>query len=67
VRPGENVLVRGFGLAFIDLMLLLTEGRGGRFEEQPGGGLRYQPSGAEPVLHVGSRRGCRTREDRIPV
>lgn len=57
VPPGEPVLVRGFGLAFVDLMLLLTEGRGGRFEELPGGGLRYHPSGAEPVLHVGSRRG----------
>jgi uncharacterized NAD(P)/FAD-binding protein YdhS len=57
VRPGETVLVRGFGLAFVDLMLLLTEGRGGRFEERPCGGLRYHPSGAEPVLHVGSRRG----------
>jgi hypothetical protein len=57
VQPGENVLVRGFGLAFVDLMLLLTEGRGGRFEEQPCGGLHYHPSGAEPVLHVGSRRG----------
>jgi uncharacterized NAD(P)/FAD-binding protein YdhS len=57
VRPGETVLVRGFGLAFVDLMLLLTEGRGGRFEELPGGALRYHPSGTEPVLHVGSRRG----------
>jgi hypothetical protein len=57
VRPGETVLVRGFGLAFVDLMLLLTEGRGGRFEELPCGPLRYHPSGAEPVLHVGSRRG----------
>ncbi|HET6502520.1 MAG TPA: FAD/NAD(P)-binding protein [Amycolatopsis sp.] len=57
VPPGEPVLVRGFGLAFVDLMLLLTEGRGGRFTEHPGGGLRYHPSGAEPVLHVGSRRG----------
>jgi len=57
IAPGETVLVRGFGLAFVDLMLLLTEGRGGRFEELPGGGLRYHPSGAEPVLHVGSRRG----------
>lgn len=26
---GEPVIVRGFGLAFIDLMVLLTEGRGG--------------------------------------
>ena len=31
LRPGEPVLVRGFGLAFIDLMVLLGEGRGGRF------------------------------------
>ena len=57
VPAGESVLVRGFGLAFVDLMLLLTEGRGGRFEELPRGGLRYHPSGTEPVLHVGSRRG----------
>ncbi|RSM36412.1 adenylate cyclase [Amycolatopsis balhimycina DSM 5908] len=57
IEPGETVLVRGFGLAFVDLMLLLTEGRGGRFEDLPCGGLRYHPSGAEPVLHVGSRRG----------
>ncbi|MEU8631226.1 FAD/NAD(P)-binding protein [Amycolatopsis sp. NPDC048633] len=57
IAPGETVLVRGFGLAFVDLMLLLTEGRGGRFEELPCGGLRYHPSGTEPVLHVGSRRG----------
>ncbi|MEQ0559311.1 FAD/NAD(P)-binding protein [Amycolatopsis sp. NEAU-NG30] len=57
IAPGETVLVRGFGLAFVDLMLLLTEGRGGRFEELDSGGLRYHPSGAEPVLHVGSRRG----------
>lgn len=57
IGPGETVLVRGFGLAFVDLMLLLTEGRGGRFEEQACGGLKYHPSGAEPVLHIGSRRG----------
>ncbi|WP_405780905.1 FAD/NAD(P)-binding protein [Streptomyces sp. NBC_01378] len=52
LAPGEDVLVRGFGLAFIDLMVLLTEGRGGRYE-----GDTYLPSGREPVLHVGSRRG----------
>ncbi|MFD9892592.1 FAD/NAD(P)-binding protein [Amycolatopsis sp. NPDC059027] len=57
VPAGEPVLVRGFGLAFVDLMLLLTEGRGGRFEKLTCGGLRYHPSGAEPVLYVGSRRG----------
>lgn len=49
---GEPVIVRGFGLAFIDLMVLLTEGRGGRYEN----GV-YVPSGQEPVLYVGSRRG----------
>ncbi|MER5718599.1 FAD/NAD(P)-binding protein [Streptomyces sp. NPDC002132] len=52
LRPGEPVLVRGFGLAFVDLMVLLTEGRGGRYE-----GEAYVPSGREPVLYVGSRRG----------
>ncbi|MFF8728382.1 FAD/NAD(P)-binding protein [Streptomyces sp. NPDC015171] len=50
--PGEPVLVRGFGLAFVDLMVLLTEGRGGRYD-----GDTYVPSGREPVLYVGSRRG----------
>ncbi|MEU5217959.1 FAD/NAD(P)-binding protein [Streptomyces sp. NPDC020807] len=53
---GEPVLVRGFGLAFVDLAVLLTEGRGGRYEER-GGDLVYVPSGREPVLYVGSRRG----------
>jgi hypothetical protein len=57
LRAGESVLVRGFGLAFIDLMVLLGEGRGGRFERLADGSLRYHASGAEPVLHVGSRRG----------
>lgn len=62
---GAPVLVRGFGLAFVDLMVLLTEGRGGTYEEADGtaagaegpGRLVYRPSGREPVLHVGSRRG----------
>ncbi|POX49143.1 FAD/NAD(P)-binding domain-containing protein [Streptomyces sp. Ru72] len=52
LKAGEPVLVRGFGLAFVDLMALLTEGRGGRYE-----GDTYVPSGREPVLYVGSRRG----------
>ncbi|SFS65927.1 FAD/NAD(P)-binding protein [Saccharopolyspora flava] len=54
---GEPVLLRGFGLTFIDCMALLCEGRGGRFEPDPVHGLRYRPCGREPVLHVGSRRG----------
>ncbi|MGW6529536.1 FAD/NAD(P)-binding protein [Streptomyces venezuelae] len=52
LEPGAPVIVRGFGLAFVDLMVLLTEGRGGRYE-----GDTYHPSGREPVLYVGSRRG----------
>ncbi|MFF4353902.1 FAD/NAD(P)-binding protein [Streptomyces sp. NPDC001530] len=52
LAPGEPVLVRGFGLAFVDLMVLLTEGRGGRYD-----GETYHPSGREPILYVGSRRG----------
>ncbi|MFG2644024.1 FAD/NAD(P)-binding protein [Streptomyces sp. NPDC048370] len=52
LAPGAPVIVRGFGLAFVDLMVLLTEGRGGRYEDG-----EYVPSGREPVLYVGSRRG----------
>jgi uncharacterized NAD(P)/FAD-binding protein YdhS len=57
LRPGEDVLVRGAGLAFVDLMVLLTSGRGGTFVRADDGRLRYRPSGEEPRLHVGSRRG----------
>ncbi|MER5864117.1 FAD/NAD(P)-binding protein [Kitasatospora sp. NPDC002040] len=62
VAPGEQLLLRGFGLAFVDLVAILTEGRGGRFVPAPDGpggpdGLVYLPSGREPVIHVGSRRG----------
>ncbi|MRH93112.1 adenylate cyclase [Nocardia sp. SYP-A9097] len=57
VEPGESVLVRGFGLAATDLITLLTEGRGGRFDTAADGNLVYRPSGAEPRLHLGSRRG----------
>lgn len=56
LAPGETALVRGLGLAFIDLVVLLYEGRGGRFEPD-GDGLRYVPSGHEPHLVAGSPRG----------
>ncbi|MFI6651576.1 FAD/NAD(P)-binding protein [Streptomyces sp. NPDC050529] len=39
----------GMGLTAIDTVLHLTEGRGGRFEAAPGGGLVYRPSGTEPA------------------
>ena len=60
IRPGETVVVRGLGLAFVDLVALLYEGRGGRFETDASApeGLRYVPSGAEPRLVAGSPRGA---------
>ena len=56
VSPGEPVLLRGLGLNFFDHMALLTTGRGGRFVRDDEG-LRYLPSGNEPRLYAGSRRG----------
>jgi hypothetical protein len=56
LSPGEPVLLRGLGLNFFDHMALLTIGRGGRFTRGPQG-LRYVPSGREPRLYAGSRRG----------
>ncbi|MFC8349610.1 FAD/NAD(P)-binding domain-containing protein [Streptomyces sp. NPDC057280] len=56
VEPGEPVLLRGLGLNFFDYMALFTEGRGGVYEEVDGK-LVYRPSGREPALHAGSRRG----------
>src|SRR5690606_39397101 len=56
LAPGEDVIVRGMGLGFIDVMALLTEGRGGSFtpDPRPGepGRLHYLPSGREPRLWV---------------
>ncbi|GAA1320803.1 FAD/NAD(P)-binding protein [Leucobacter albus] len=59
IRPGEPVIVRGLGMGFFDTATLLTLGRGGRYvaDATAPGGLRYAPSGREPVLHVTSRRG----------
>ncbi len=58
VAPNEPVLLRGLGLGFFDYMVLLTTSRGGRFTSKSGGvGLHYHPSGNEPHLYAGSRRG----------
>jgi len=57
LAPGEPVLLRGLGLNFFDHMALLTTGRGGRFVRTTHEGLRYLPSGKEPLLYAGSRRG----------
>lgn len=57
IRPHEPVLLRGLGLNFFDHITLLTTGRGGRFTQTATGTLRYLPSGNEPRLYAGSRRG----------
>ena len=56
---GEEVLVRGLGMGFFDLMALVTIDRGGRFVADPStrSGLRYEPSGQEPHLLVSSIHG----------
>jgi uncharacterized NAD(P)/FAD-binding protein YdhS len=75
LRPGGDVISLGFGQAFTDLVVLVTEGRGGRFVDRGDGTLRYDASGDEPVLHVGSRRGVpyrskldyRLKAPRVPL
>jgi len=56
IEPGEHVLLRGLGLNFFDYLALFTHGRGGTFTRVDGR-LVYRPSGREPRLHAGSRRG----------
>ncbi|GAA2142035.1 FAD/NAD(P)-binding protein [Streptomyces synnematoformans] len=56
IAPGQTVVLRGLGLNFFDHLALLTTGRGGRFERS-GDRLVYRPSGREPRLFAGSRRG----------
>ncbi|MGP8302149.1 FAD/NAD(P)-binding protein [Streptomyces inhibens] len=57
LAPGRPVLLRGLGLNFFDHMALLTTARGGRFVPGRDGALTYLPSGREPRLFAGSRRG----------
>ncbi|MFJ8631077.1 FAD/NAD(P)-binding protein [Streptomyces sp. NPDC093568] len=57
ISPGEPVLLRGLGLNFFDHMALFTTGRGGAFARDTDGRLGYLPSGNEPRLYAGSRRG----------
>ncbi|MES4903210.1 MULTISPECIES: FAD/NAD(P)-binding protein [unclassified Streptomyces] len=57
VRPKELVALLGLGLCAFDYIALFTVGRGGRFEREEDGSLTYLPSGNEPRLYAGSRRG----------
>ncbi len=72
VGPTERVGIRGFGLTAIDLILGLTEGRGGRFEQDGRRELTYVPSGREPAQIIpGSRSGrpmlVKPESDRSPA
>ena len=60
IPAGEPVILRGMGLNFFDYMALLTIGRGGTFVRESENGpatLTYLPSGKEPRMVAGSRRG----------
>ncbi|MFC8490597.1 FAD/NAD(P)-binding protein [Streptomyces sp. NPDC057235] len=57
VAPGSAVVLRGLGLNFFDYTALFTTGRGGRFVRDATDSLVYVPSGDEPRLYAGSRRG----------
>ncbi len=59
--PGTTVACLGMGLTGIDVLLYLTEGRGGTFERDADGELHYVPCGAEPDSIVAfSRSGLFT-------
>ncbi|MFD1080517.1 FAD/NAD(P)-binding protein [Micromonospora andamanensis] len=59
--PGTVVGCMGMGLTGIDVILYLTEGRGGTFERDAAGKFVYRPSGAEPEKVVAfSRTGLFT-------
>lgn len=57
IAPGDTVAVRGLGMGFFDTLSQLTEQRGGVFGHRPDGAVFYTPSGQEPVIVAGSRRG----------
>ncbi|MFJ8674266.1 FAD/NAD(P)-binding protein [Streptomyces sp. NPDC093589] len=70
VPPGSTVAIRGLGLSFYDVLMSLTEGRGGRFVRDDDGPLRYAPGGREPHIVAGSRSGlpipARGRNQKAP-
>jgi hypothetical protein len=52
IPAGAKVAMQGIGLTFIDAVLELTEGRGGRFERAADGTLSYKASGKEPKVII---------------
>lgn len=57
IPAGESVIIRGLGLSFYDYVSELTLGRGGTYMDNDDGSLSYQPTGREPRIIAGSRRG----------
>jgi hypothetical protein len=56
IPGGAKVAVSGMGLVAVDVVTALTVGRGGEFVTD-GSGLRYRPSGREPMLRLYNRSG----------
>lgn len=54
ITDKNKIAIKGLGLSFIDLITLLTSGKGGHFERKLGS-LVYIPSGAEPIIYAFSR------------
>jgi hypothetical protein len=49
IPADTRVAIKGIGLSFIDAVLELTEGRGGRFIRSADGSLSYAAGGKEPL------------------
>ncbi|MHA7128726.1 FAD/NAD(P)-binding protein [Algoriphagus namhaensis] len=48
IQPTDRVVIAGLGLTFVDAVLSLSEGQGGRFDEKSEEHMVYLPSGQEP-------------------
>ncbi|WP_099088875.1 FAD/NAD(P)-binding protein [Weissella cibaria] len=57
VPAREKIVLRGLGLSFFDYIAKLTISRGGRFARDNNGVMYYLPSGKEPHMIAGSRKG----------
>ncbi|WIH04874.1 FAD/NAD(P)-binding protein [Xanthomonas translucens pv. graminis] len=66
VSAETRVAVTGMGLVAIDVVMTLTQGMGGRFEEC-GERVAYHPSGREPSIFLISRSGLPFRQKSTAV
>lgn len=59
IEDSETVLSRGLGMGFFDILILITQERGGQSVEDvsASGDVRYVPTGKEPTYYASSRRG----------